>query len=103
MPTHQGDGIQESRRRLVAPSGGALGYGMIFLQSMGGQSASGEEARQDGRGAGDGQAGPLALGFHARMGASFLEGDFELPTQHKPLEDLGRVRRRAGAEQGLGA
>ena len=40
-------------------------------------------------------------GFHPQMGAHFLEGDFELPRQHKPLEDLGRVRRWVGAEQGL--
>ena len=39
--------------------------------------------------------------FHAQVGSDFLKGDLRLPTQHKPLQDLGRVCRRVGAEQGL--
>ena len=52
---------------------------------------------------GNGQIGPLALGLHAQMGAHLLKGDFQLPAQDKPFQDLGRVRRRVGAEQGLGS
>ena len=44
----------------------------------------------------------MALGLDAQVGPDLLKGDVELPTQGKPLEDLGRVRRRGGAEQGLG-
>ena len=75
---------------------------MMFLQSVGGQSGPREEAQQDGSGAGDGQVGPLALGFNAQMGSSFLEGDLQLPTQDKPFQDLGRVSRRVGGQQSLG-
>ena len=52
--------------------------------------------------AGDGQVGPLALDLQAQMGPNFLKGDLQLPAQHKPLQYLGRVRLRVGAEQGLG-
>ena len=77
-----------------------------MLQDVGGQGGPGEEAQQYGRGAGDGQVGPLTLGLHTQVGPDFLEepapylirGDFQLPTQDKPLEDLGWV----GAEQCLG-
>ena len=38
----------------------------------------------------------------AQMGPDLLKGDLELPTQDKPLEDLGLVCRRVGTEQCLG-
>ena len=90
--TKVGDGF-------VVPGGGTLGDGMMFLQSVGGQGGPGEETKQDGGGAGDGEVGPLALGLHAQMGARFLEepapylirGDLQLPTQDKPLQDPGRI------------
>ena len=78
------------------------GHRMLILQGVGGQGGPGEEAQQSRRGAGDGQVGPLALGLHAQMGARFLKGDLELPAQDKLLQDLGPVRRRVGAEEGLG-
>ena len=52
---------------------------------------------------GNGQVRPLALGLHAQMRPHLLEGDLQLPAQHKPFQDLRRVRRRIGAEQGLGS
>ena len=33
---------------------------------------------------------------------SLLKGDFQLPTEDKPLQDAGRIRRRIGTEQTLG-
>ena len=75
---------------------------MMLLQGVGGQGGPGEETQQDGRGAGDGQVGPLTLGFHAQMGSHLLKGDFQLPAQDKPLQDLGRVCRWVGAEQAWG-
>ena len=54
-----------------------------------------------GRGAGDGEIGPLALCLHTQMGSYLVEGDLQLPAQYKPFQDLGRVRRRVGTEQGL--
>ena len=44
MPTHQGDGIQKRGRGFVVPSSSALGDGMTFLQSVGGQG--GPDRRQ---------------------------------------------------------
>ena len=38
--------------------------------------------------------------LHTQMG-SYREGDLQLPAQYKPFQDLGRVRRRVGTEQGL--
>ena len=97
-------------RRFVVPGGLALGHGVSFLQRVGGQCGPGEEPQQDRRGAGDGQVGPLALGLHAQVGPHLLKepapylirGDLQLPAQDKPFQDLGRVRRWVGAQQGLG-
>ena len=102
MASHQGNGVHEGRRRLVIPSGLALGHRVSFLQRVGGQGDPGEDSQQDGRGAGDGQVGPLALGFQAQVGPHLLKGNFQLPAQDKPFQDLGRVRRGVGAQQGLG-
>ena len=101
MAPDQGDGVHEGRRRLVVPGGPALGHGVPFLQRVSGQCGPGKETQQDGRGAGDGLVRPLALGLHAQVGPRLPEGDLQLPAQHKPLQDLGRVRRRVGTEQGL--
>ena len=102
MAAHQGDSVHEGRRRLVVPGCGALGHGVPLLQRVGGQGDPGEEPQQDGRGAGDGQVRPLALGLHAQVGPHLLKGALQLPKQDKPLEDLGRIRRRIGTEQSLG-
>ena len=50
---------------------------------------------------GDGQAGPLALGLRAQVGAHLLKGHLQLPAQDKPFQYLGRVRCRISTEQGL--
>ena len=39
--------------------------------------------------------------LHTQMGSYLVEGDLQLPAQYKPFQDLGRVRRRVGTEQGL--
>ena len=52
--------------------------------------------------AGDGPVRPLALGLHAQVAPDLLKGNFQLPAQDKPFQDLGRVRCRVGAQQGLG-
>ena len=102
MASHQGDGVHEGGRRFVVPGRSALGHGVLFLQPVSGQGGPGEEPQQDGCGAGDGQIGPLALGFHAQVGSHLLESNFQLPAQDEPFQDLGRVRRWVGAQQGLG-
>ena len=88
---------------------GAGSWGAVFAtRERPGRSR--EEPQQDGRGAGDGQIGPLALGLHAQVGTHLLKepapylirGDLQLPAQDKPFQDLGRVRRWVGAQQGLG-
>ena len=72
-------------------------------QQMGCQGGPGEESHQDWRSTSDGLIRPLALGLHAQMRPHLLEGDLQLPAQHKPFQDLRRIRRRIGAEQGLGS
>ena len=68
------------------PPGGALA-GAVFA-SVGRQGDPGEETHQGRSGAGDGPVGPLALGFHSQMSPHLLEGDLQLPAQHKPFQDL---------------
>ena len=55
------------------------------------------------RSTGNGQVRPLALGLHAQVSPHLLKGDLQLPAQDKPFQDPRRVRRRIGAEQGLGS
>ena len=102
VAAHQGDGVDEGRRRFVVPGRSTLDHGVAFLQRVGGQGDPGKESQQDRRGAGDGQVGPLALGLHAQMGPHLLKSDLQLPAQHEPFQDLRRVCRRVGAQQGLG-
>ena len=52
---------------------------------------------------GDGPVRPLALGLYSQVGPHLLKSDLQLPAKHKPFQDLGRVRCRAGAQQGLGS
>ena len=73
------------------------------MQGMGGQGDPGKDPQQDGSSAGDGQVGPLALGFHVQMGPRFLKSDLKLPAQHKPLQDLCRRCRRVGARRAWGS
>ena len=102
VAAHQGQGVGESGLGFGVPGCGPTGHGFRFLQLVGGQGYPGEEAQQDWRGAGDGPVGPLALGLHTQVGADFSEGYFQLPTQHKPLDDLDGIGVGVGAEQGLG-
>ncbi len=90
------------RLRRILPGDGGLGDGMMLLQRVGGQGGPGEEAQQDGRGASDGQVGPLAFGFRAQMSARFLKGDFppeadQRRTNHSRIwagSTIGSVQRR---------
>ena len=74
---------------------------MAVLQRVSGQGGPGKDTNQDRSSAGDGLVRPLVLGLHAQMGPHLLEINFQLPAQHKPSQDLGRVRRRVGTEQSL--
>ena len=55
------------------------------------------------------RSGHWRWGLQAQVGPHFLKepapylirGDLQLPAQDKPFQDLGRVLRRVGAEQGL--
>lgn len=62
----------------------------------------GEEPQQSGCGAQDRQVRPLALRLDAEMGAHFVEGNFQLPSQHEPLHDLQGVDVQISAQQRLG-
>ena len=62
-----------------------LGRGSLLPQQMGRQGGPGEEPHQDRRGASDGLIRPLALGLHAQMRPHLLEGDLQLPAQHKTI------------------
>ena len=43
----------------------------------------------------------LALGLHAQMRSHFLEGDLQLPAQHKPFQNLRRFHGPVSAQQSL--
>src|SRR5262249_30652211 len=45
---------------------------------------------------------PLPLGFPAQVPAPFFKGHFDIPAQDKPLDNLGRLQREGGTEEGTG-
>ena len=45
---------------------------------------------------------PLAWGLHAQVSPHLLEGDLQLPAQHKPFQALRRVHGQVSAQQSLG-
>ena len=70
----------------------------MTAEAVGQQGHDGEQAEQAGRGAGDGQIGPLPLGFDTKVVADLSERDLQLPSLREPAEDLQRLLRGVGAE-----
>ena len=97
-----GQDIGEGGHGLDVPGGSAGTQATLPAQTVGDQDEPTEEAQQDRGGAGDGGRRPLALGFHAQVGAHLLEGDLHLPALQVRGEDGGRGPVGVGAEQGLG-
>src|SRR4051794_28298041 len=61
----------------------------------------GEQAEQGGGGAGDGLIGPLALGLDAEMAADLGEGNLDAPATNEPAQDVARIGREIGAQEGV--
>ena len=86
-------------RRFVVPSGLALGHGRFC-------NAWAARVVQEKSPSRAGVVRAMARSDHWRCvstprWAYLVEGDLQLPAQYKPFQDLGRVRRRVGTEQGL--
>ncbi len=77
-------------RQFVAPS--------MCLSQLGNRR---KQSQQDRCGAGNRQVRPLALWFHSRMSAHFMESYFHSPTYHEPLHDLLWPDWRIRTKQGL--
>ena len=96
-----GNGIAEGQAGLAVPRG-SPGAGVGIEQLGRPEGRQGIHAQQHGRGAQDGQVGPLPLGLNAVVGAAFLEGDLDLPAPDEPPQDVDGVGDNIGAEEGLG-
>ena len=88
--------------RLGIPGGGSGPEERVGMEIVRPQGDEGEQAEQRRGGALDSGIGPLALSFHAEMSASFLEGDFELPTRDEPVKHVAWCNVEIGGEKGLG-
>jgi hypothetical protein len=69
---------------------------------MGQEGDQRKQAEQGRSGAGNGRIRPLALGFHAQMGAHLMKGDFHPPAADEPGQDLERHQVEIGRQHGLG-
>src|SRR5882757_5998099 len=96
-----GDGVAEGEEGFWIPGCGPWFELSRLGEVVGPHSDDGEQAEQDRSGAQDGFVGPLTLGFDAEMGASFLEGDFDLPTADEPGEDVAWLSVEVCGEEGL--
>src|SRR4051812_42263851 len=72
-----------------------------MAEAVGKQGHDGEQAEQAWCGAGNRLVGPLPLGLDAEVVTDLSEGDLQLPALREPAEDLQRLLRQVGAEQGL--
>src|SRR5450631_2044786 len=99
---YQRNGVGKGWLRLSVPSGLANGEFSRTRQAMSQQSNDGEQAEQYRCGAGNRQAGPLALCLYSQMSPDFLEGHLYLPAPKEPLQDLTGILIELGAEQSAG-
>ena len=78
-----------------------MGRGSLLPQQVSRQGDPGEEPHDGWRCTGNGSVRSLALGLDPQVSPRLLKGELQLPAQDKPFQDLGRVRRWVGTEQGL--
>jgi hypothetical protein len=88
---YESNGIGKGRMLLAIPGGLGDRKCSSLGETMSQQGDDGKQAEQYRRGAGNGEARPLALCFHPQMGPDLLKGDLHLPAGKEPLEDLGGV------------
>src|SRR4029450_12448303 len=88
LASHGGEGVGEGRPRLTVPGAARDPEPGAAVEASRQQSDYREQAEQAGRGAQDGQVGPLPLGLDAQVVAHLAEGDFELPSLDEPADDL---------------
>lgn len=97
-----GECVAEGRAYLRVPGAGRGGLAFGRTEACRQQGDKGEQPKQAGRGAADGQIRPLAQGFDAEVSAGFLEGDLRRPALDEPADDpFGRAA-WVSAQQGLG-
>src|SRR4051794_7414105 len=101
LAPNRGESVSEGGPLLAVPGGRCNAQASVTAEAVGQQGHDREQAEQAGRGAGDGLVGPLPLGFDAEVVAGFSERDLYLPTLCEPAEDLQRLLRGVGTEQGL--
>ena len=101
VAAHLSHGIQKGRQRLGVPSRCAMGRGSLLPQQVSRRRDPGEEPHDGWRCTGNGSVRSLAVGLHPQVSPRLLKGELQLPAQDKPFQDLGRVRRWVGTEQGL--
>lgn len=97
MLTNQSQGIGKGGQGFAIPSRLPNRKGLLTQQLMGKNGDEGKQAQQGRRGAQDRQIRPLTLGLDPQMVPHFMKGDFDRPTQDKPLHDLGSLRLVIGA------
>ena len=99
---HSVERIGEGWQLLDIPSRLLNEQAVFASVHIGKQGDNREQVEQSGRNAQDGQVCPLSLGFHTEMSADFVEGDFNLPTSGKPLNDLFGGKVEVSAQERLG-
>ncbi len=73
----------------------------MIAQQVGCESYPGEQSQQHRSSTCYSEVRPLALGLHSKVGANFLESNFNPPAQREPMDDLNRVNRGLCTQQSL--
>jgi hypothetical protein len=96
MTTPQGPTVHTGWLGCVVPGCRLHRHRPPWAQSQGQQGDARAQGQQHGRGAGDGQVRPLALGLQPPMGSGFLTGDLNRPAPDDPRQDVPRGRLPVG-------
>src|SRR4051794_22216425 len=98
LAADSGERVGEGWALLAIPSSRRDRQTLLEAEPGGQERDQGEQSKQAGRGAGDGQVRPLALGLNAEVVTHVPEGDFHLPALDEPGQDLIRSGGEVGEE-----
>src|SRR4051812_48609168 len=88
MAADRGQRVAEGGHGLRVPGGRSNLQRLPGVQTLSEEGSDGEEAKEAGRGPGDGEVAPLALRLDAEVAACLLERDLHAPAADVEAQDL---------------
>ncbi len=102
MLANESKRIRKGGQGFAIPGRLSNGKRLLTQQLLSKNGHERKECQQGRSGAHNRQIRPLALGLDAQMSTNLMKGDFNSPTQDKPLHDLESLCILIGTQQGHG-